>query len=78
MASHDRYVRTMEKADLVDPEGRLRCMLALARYTGRRENAICQLRADDILWDKKAVRDKIARLGLDEGDAKFYPEGGIW
>ena len=57
--------------------GRLRCMLALARYTGRRENAICQLRADDILWDKKAVRDKIANLGLDEGDVGFYPEGGI-
>ena len=77
VASHDRYVKTMEKADEVDPEGRLRCMLALARYTGRRENAICQLQADDILWDQKAVRVEIARLELDDGDAKFYPEGGI-
>ena len=77
VASHDRYVRTMEKADEVDPEGRLRCMLALARYTGRRENAICQLQADDILWDQKAVRVEIARSGWNEGDAEFYPEGGI-
>ena len=78
VASHDRYVKTMEKADDVDADGRLRCMLALARYTGRRENAICQLRADDVLWDQKAVDVVIAGLGLNEGDAKFYPEGGIW
>ena len=76
VASHDRYVKTMEKADDVDADGRLRCMLALARYTGRRENAICQLRADDVLWDQKAVDVVIAGLGLNEGDAKFYPEGG--
>ena len=77
VASHDRFVKTMEKADQVDPQGRLRCMLALARYTGRRENAICQLRSDDLLWDQKAVRVEIARSGWNEGDTEFYPEGGI-
>ena len=39
VASHDRYVKTLAKADEVDPKGRLRCMLALARFTGRREHA---------------------------------------
>lgn len=77
IASHDRYVATIGKADQVDPEGRLRCMLALARYTGRRENAICQLQADDVLRDPKAVRRVLASLGLDESAAEHYPHGGI-
>ena len=76
-ASHERFVKTLAKTDEVDPKGRLSCMLVLARYMGRRENAICQLRASDILWDKKAVLERIASLGLDENAAEFYPEGGI-
>lgn len=31
VASHDRYVKTLAKADEVDGESRLRCMLALGR-----------------------------------------------
>jgi hypothetical protein len=34
------YHGTQEHTDTVDPPGRLRCILALARYTARRENAI--------------------------------------
>ena len=45
VASHQRFLATMEHVDAVDPE----CILALARYTGRRESAICALRASDLL-----------------------------
>lgn len=77
IASHERYLATIEKADDVDVAGRLRCMLALARFTGRREGAICQLQADDVLRDRKAVRRVLAGLGLDESAAEHYPHGGI-
>ena len=56
VASHDRFVRTLQHADAVDPDGRLACMLALARWTGHREGAICQLRAGDFLRTKEEVR----------------------
>ena len=46
VASQNRYTRTQEHADAVDPKGRLRCILALARLTGRRESAICGLRSE--------------------------------
>ena len=39
IASQERYTRTQEHTDAVDPVGRLRCILALARLTGRRESA---------------------------------------
>lgn len=77
IASHDRFVRTLAKADEVDPEGRLRCMLALARFTGRRESSICQLTANDVLRTPEAVRAVLASMGLDESAAEHYPRGGI-
>src|SRR5262245_42349840 len=49
VASHQRYLATMKHVDAVDPKGRLGCILALARYTGRRESAICAIRASDLL-----------------------------
>ena len=77
IASHDRYVRTLLHADTVDPEGRLACMLTLARHTGRRESAICELHANDFLRSKEEVRGALAALGLDERDADHFPHGGI-
>ena len=77
VASHDRFLRTISFADDVDPSGRLRCMLALARYTGRRESAVCQLRASDILRDRRAVRVALAEQGLDESQADHWAEGAI-
>ena len=41
VASEVRYSASRDAADEVDPEGRIRAMLAIARYTGRRINAIC-------------------------------------
>ena len=77
VASHDRYVRTLQQADAVDPEGRLACMLTLARYTGHRENAICQLRANDFLRTKEDVRAALGALGFDERQADYFPHGGL-
>ena len=52
-------------------------MLALARYTGRRESAICQLRASDILRDSGALRRALADQGMDESQADHWQHGAI-
>ena len=77
IASHERYARTQEHTDAVDPEGRLRCILALARFTGRRESAICGLRASDVLRDDAAVARELAEAGLDVRIAGHMPNGAI-
>ena len=77
VASHERYVETLKQADTVDPDCRLACMLALARYTGHRENAICRLRANDFLRTKEEVRAALGALGFDERQADYYPHGGL-
>lgn len=77
VASHDRFVRTLAMANTVDSAGRLRCALTLARYTGRREGAICGLFASDLLPDDRAVRAALATQGMDERKAEHFPFGGI-
>src|SRR5690606_36456386 len=77
VASHQRFIRTMEHVDTVDPEGRLRCILALARYTGRRENAICVLKASDLLLSPARVRAALAEAGMNEQDGDHMPHGAI-
>lgn len=77
VASHQRYVATMAKADAVDPEGRLRCALALARHTGRRESAIMSLWANDVLRSPEDIRAALAGLGQDERRADLWPNGAI-
>ena len=52
-------------------------MLALARYTGRRESAICHLRASDILRDSAALRRALADQGMDESQADHWQHGAI-
>ena len=77
VASHERYTRTQEHSDAVDPDGRLRCILALARFTGRRESAICRLRANDVLRDDAAMARELAEAGMDERMAGHMPHGAI-
>lgn len=77
IASHQRFVATMEHVDAVDPEGRLGCMLVIARYTGHRENAICQLHAADFLRTQDDVARALAELGQDETRAEEFPIGGL-
>ena len=61
----------------MDPAGRLQCILALARLTGRRESAICGLRANDVLRDNAAVTKELAEAGMDERIADNMPHGAI-
>lgn len=77
IASHERYARTQKHTDAVDPKGRLRCILALARLTGRRESAICGLRATDVLRNDAAVARELAGAGMDERIAGHMPHGAI-
>jgi hypothetical protein len=77
IASEVRYQRTLATADAVDPSGRLRCLLGLVRYTGRRLNACCQLRASDVLRSRDAVARALAAAGLDERQADHMPHGAI-
>lgn len=82
VASHQRYTATQEHTDTVDPAGRLRCILALARHTGRRESAICGLQASDLLLSEGRVRAALAGAGLDEAiqtpeGQPLYPHGAI-
>lgn len=78
IAAEDRYTRTLAHADAVDPQGRLRCILAFARHTGRRESAICGLRASDVLLSPERIRAALAAAGMNEGDAEHMPHGAIY
>lgn len=77
VSSEDRFQRTIAIADVVDRYGRLACMLAFARFTGRRINAICNLRAADVLLTRDQILRALAARGLDERQADFMPHGAI-
>jgi integrase len=77
IASHTRFLRTLEHVDAIDGEGRLRCILTLARYTGRREMAVCRLTADALLLTQDRIATRLAELGRDEGLAAHMPHGAI-
>jgi integrase len=77
IASHQRFTATIEHADAVDPAGRLRAILALARWTGRRESAICALRASDVLLSPERIRGALAEAGMDERLGDHMPNGGV-
>jgi hypothetical protein len=76
-SSQERFLATMNHADAVDPSGRLRAILALARYTARRVDAICHLRASDVLLSRDRVVAALAAGGKDIADADHMPHGGI-
>jgi len=77
IASEARYSASREAADRVDPEGRIRAMLAIARYTGRRINSICSLMASDVLWTGEDVAEALAALGTDVRLAEHYAHGAL-
>ena len=77
VASHQRFTETLEHVDQVDPKGRLRAILSLARYTGRRAEAICSLLVSDLLRDADQVRAALAAEGMDERLADHMPHGAI-
>lgn len=77
IASHDRYLKTLAKVGEVDPTGRLRLILALARYTGRRESAILHLRASDVLLSRERIVAALSAAGMDERLTDHMPHGAI-
>jgi integrase len=77
VATHARFLRTLEHADAVDAQGRFRCILTLARHTGRREAAVCSLRLDSLLLSQDRIAARLAELGKDEGLAAHMPAGAI-
>ena len=77
VARHERFVATMEHVDTVDPQGRLRCVLSLARWTGRRQSAICGLRASDLLLSEARTLSALADAGMDEALVEYMPHGAI-
>jgi integrase len=77
VASAERYTKTLEHADAMDPSGSLRLALTLARETGRRESAILQLRASDVLLSTASIGRALAEAGKDEGEAAGMPYGAI-
>lgn len=77
VATHTRYLETVKHCDAVDPRGRLRAILALARYTGRRESAILSLNASDVLLSKDRITRALAAAGMDVGLADHMPNGAI-
>ena len=66
VASEARYRATMAVADL-----------ALARFTGRRINALVSLRASDVLLSEPAVTRALAAAGLGPEIARHMPNGAI-
>jgi hypothetical protein len=77
IASHERFLLTLAQAGNVDPMGRLRAILALARFTARRESAIIELRADDVLLSRDRIVAALAAEGMDERRADKMPHGAI-
>jgi hypothetical protein len=77
VASEDRFRRTLEKSDAADASGRLACVLALSRYSGRRISAICHLRASDVLLSSDPLVRTLAAMGQDPALARHMPHGAI-
>lgn len=77
VANEARYQALAKVADRAEPTGRFRCVLALARTTGRRIRAICELRASDVLLTREAMRRALAAYGMDLAHADHWPHGAI-
>ncbi|HEU4631700.1 MAG TPA: tyrosine-type recombinase/integrase, partial [Gemmatimonadaceae bacterium] len=77
VSTEARFQATLAKADVVDPTGRFRLLLVLARHTGRRLNAMCQLRASDVLRTRDAVAQALGEAGMDLAHAEHWPHGAL-
>lgn len=77
MATETRYRALLTVADEVEPTGRFRCVLTLARTTGRRINAICSLTRSDMLLSIEEMRRSLAACGMDLAHADAWPNSAI-
>ena len=77
LANAARYEALRAVADVAEPSGRFRCVLALARHTGRRINAIVSLRVSDVLLTREQMRTALAAYAMDLAHADAWPHGAI-
>ena len=57
--------------------GRFACLLVLARHTGRRINALVNLRASDVLRTRAQVETALGAIGQPLGGAAHWPHGAL-
>lgn len=76
-ADRERYERTIEQADAIDPMGRFKMALVLAWHTGHRISAILHLRASDVLTTPEQMRAALAAAGLNEARVSKMPHGAL-
>jgi hypothetical protein len=74
---HPLWKPHLEVADAVEPLGRFRCVLALARECGRRINAIVNLRATDVLLSPEQIEIALAAVGAPTEWAAHWPHGAV-
>jgi hypothetical protein len=77
IANEARHEALRAVADVAEPTDRFRCVLALARHTGRRIRAICELRRSDMLLTREAMRAALAEYAMDLARADAWPQGAI-
>lgn len=77
IATDARFRALLAVADVVEPTGRFRCVLSLARFTGRRIRAICELRRHDVLLTVADIRRALSAAGMDLAHADHWSHGAI-
>jgi integrase len=77
LATEARYRALLKVAEQAEATGRFRCVLTLARTTGRRISAICALRRRDVLLSTGEMRRALAAAGLSTANADHWPNGAI-
>jgi integrase len=77
IANEARYRALLTFAAIAEPSGRFACVLTLARATGRRIRAICELRRSDVLLTREHMRAALAAFAMDLAHADAWPLGAI-
>ncbi len=77
IATEGRYLATLQHVDTVDPRGRLRTILAIARHTARRVDAVCNLWASDVLLSPDRIVAALADAGGNVAEADDMPHGAL-
>jgi integrase len=77
LATEARYQALLRVSDAAEPTGRFRCVLTLARETGRRINAICALERSDVLTTTEQIVAALADVGQPIAWADAWPNGAV-
>jgi integrase len=77
VATDERYQALLKVSHLADTKGRFRTVLVLSRHTGRRINAVVNLKTSDVLRTKDQMVAALAEAGDDLRRAEAWPSGAI-